>query len=57
MSGSNTYTVRYFAAGYSGTRTVRAEDAEQAIAKVRAWVRGQMLSPMYADRYTIERQP
>jgi len=32
-----TYEVRYQVGGYSGTRTVNANDADQAIAKVRAW--------------------
>lgn len=49
------YTVRYYAGTYEGERTVRAEDSEQAIAKVRAWVRKQMALPMYADSYKVVR--
>lgn len=48
-----TYTVKYQAGTYSGTRTVTAEDGEEAIAKVRAWVRREMTLPMYSDSYKI----
>jgi len=49
----NTYTVRYQAATYSGTRTVKAEDEEDAICKVRAQIRKQMTLPMYSDSYSV----
>lgn len=47
-----TYEVEYYAGSYHGTRTVEAEDSEDAKRMVRAWVRGQMSAPMYADGYT-----
>lgn len=46
------YEVEYYAGGYTGTRTVNAEDREEAKRKVRGWVRQQMTEPMYADGYT-----
>lgn len=48
-----TYTVKYHAGTYSGTRTVNAEDEEEAIAKVRARIRKEMTLPMYSDSYKI----
>jgi hypothetical protein len=48
-----TYTVKYHAGTYSGTRTVTAEDEDEAIAKVRGWVRREMSLPMYSDSYRI----
>lgn len=48
-----TFTVKYYAGAYSGTKTVTADDSEEAIAKVRAWVRKQMTEPMYADGYKV----
>lgn len=48
-----TYTVKYYAGTYEGTRTVEAEDGNEAIAKVKAWVRKQMTLPMYSDGYKI----
>lgn len=48
-------TVKYQAGPYAGTRTVEAEDNDQAVAKVRAWVRREMTLPMYADAYRVER--
>ncbi len=45
------FTIRYEAASYSGERTVEAEDQDQAIAMVRAWVRKQMTLPMYYESY------
>lgn len=48
-----TFTVKYYAGTYKGTKTVQADDDEHAIAKVRAWVRGQMTEPMYADGYQV----
>lgn len=48
-----TYTVKYQAGTYSGTRTVNAEDSEEAIAKVRSWVRREMTLPMYSDSYRV----
>lgn len=47
------YTVKYYAGSYSGTRTVQAEDSEEAIAKVKAWVRKEMSLSMYADGYKV----
>lgn len=47
------YTVKYYAGTYSGKRTVIAEDEDEAIAKVRAWVRREMTLPMYSDGYEI----
>jgi len=48
-----TYKVKYQAGPYSGTREVQAEDAEQAIAIVRARIRKEMTLPMYSDSYKI----
>lgn len=48
-----TYTVRYYAGPYKGTRNVQAEDSEEAIAKVRRMIRKDMSMPMYADGYSI----
>ena len=48
-----TYKVKYYAGTYSGTRTVTAEDAEDAIAKVRAKIRGDMTLSMYSDSYKV----
>lgn len=47
------YTVKYYAGTYSGKRTVDAEDGDEAISKVRTWVRKQMTLSMYADGYRI----
>ncbi len=47
------YTVRYRTADYSGERTVRADDEEQAVAIVRARIRREMSLPMYSDSYRI----
>ena len=47
------YTVRYQAGTYSGTRTVTADDSEEAIAIVRARIRREMTLPMYSDSYSI----
>ena len=48
-----TYTVKYYAGTYSGKRTVTAEDEEDAIAQVRAWVRKTMTLSMYSDGYKV----
>lgn len=48
-----TFTIKYQAATYSGTRTVSAEDEEEAIAKVRAKIRKEMTLPMYSDSYRV----
>lgn len=48
-----TFIVKYQAGTYSGTRTVTAEDSEEAIAKVRSWVRKEMTLSMYSDSYKI----
>lgn len=47
------FRVKYYAGSYSGTRTVHAEDEEEAITKVRAHIRSEMTLPMYADGYKI----
>lgn len=52
----NSYTVEYVAGSYFGERTVTAEDEEQAIAKVRAWVRRQMSHAMYSESYKVTSQ-
>ena len=49
-------TVKYAAGTYSGEKSVNAVDAEEAIAKVRSWVRQQMVSPMFADSYEVVRE-
>jgi hypothetical protein len=48
-----TYTVKYHAGSYSGTRTVNADDEEHAIAKVRAMIRKDMSLSMYSDSYKV----
>lgn len=47
------FKVKYYAGPYSGTRSVNAEDEEDAIAKVRAQIRRDMTLPMYSDGYKI----
>jgi hypothetical protein len=47
------YHVRYSFGTYSGTRTVYAESGEVAIAKVRAWARGQSSLSMAAESYRV----
>lgn len=47
------FTVKYQAGSYSGTRRVSADDEDEAIAKVRSWVRKEMTLPMYSDSYRI----
>lgn len=47
------YIVHYYAGSYSGRRTVTAESEDEAIAKVRDFVRRTMSLPMYADGYKI----
>lgn len=48
-----TFCVKYYAGTYGGVRTVEADDVEQAVAIVRAWVRREMTLPMYADGYKV----
>lgn len=48
-----TFKVKYQAGTYSGTRTVSAEDEDEAIAKVRARIRKEMTLPMYSDSYRV----
>jgi len=50
-----TFCVKYYAGTYGGVRTVEAEDADEAIAIVRAWVRREMTLSMYADGYEVIR--
>lgn len=47
------YTVKYHAGTYFGHKTVNASDEDEAVAKVRAWVRRQMISPMYSESYRV----
>lgn len=47
------FKVKYYAATYSGYRTVTAEDEDDAIAKVRSQIRSQMTLPMYSDGYRV----
>ena len=47
------YIVRYVAGPYSGTKTVNAEDEDQAIAIVRSRVRCEMMLPLYSDSYRV----
>jgi hypothetical protein len=51
------YRVVYRAGTYEGKREVFAEDGDHAIAKVRAWVRKNMMLPMYSESYRIEEEP
>jgi hypothetical protein len=51
------YTVRYHAGPYAGVRTVEADDEEEALAKVRGAIRGQMTLAMYSDSYKIVNAP
>lgn len=51
------YTVKYQFGPYEGVRTVSAEDAEQAIAKVRKWVRSQSTIPMAAQSFQVQEEP
>ena len=48
-----TYTIAYYAGTYEGRRSVEADDGDDAIAQVRAWVRRTMTLPTYADGYRI----
>lgn len=47
------YTVKYYAATYSGKRRVRAEDEDDAIAQVKREIRSQMSLSNYSDGYKI----
>jgi len=47
------FKVKYQAGPYSGTRKVYADDEEQAIAFVRAWVRMQMTLTVYLESYKV----
>lgn len=49
----NKYKVEYYAGSYSGIKEVWADDEDEAIAKVKAWVRREMTLPIYADGYKI----
>jgi hypothetical protein len=50
-----TFDVRYQFATYSGTRTVHARDDDEAIAKVRAWVRSQSSLTLAYESYKVIR--
>lgn len=47
------FKVKYYAGTYNGTKAVSADDEEEAIAKVKAWVGKEMTIPMYADGYKV----
>ncbi len=47
------YIIKYSAGTYSGTKTVWAEDGDDAINQVKAWVHKQMTLPMYSESYKI----
>jgi len=47
------FVVKYYAGSYKGTREVRAEDEDEAIAIVRAWVHRSTTMPMYAEGYKV----
>jgi hypothetical protein len=47
------FKVKYYAGPYSGTRSVNAEDEDQAIAIVKHQIRKDMSLPMYSDGYRI----
>lgn len=53
MNSNRQFKVEYYAGPYSGTREVYAEDEDEAIEKVRAWVRREMSLSMYSDGYKI----
>ena len=46
-------TVEYNAGPYGGTRTVEADDTDDAIRQVKGWVRRNMTLPMYAEGYKV----
>jgi len=48
------YTIEYQAGTYRGERTVEADDAEEAVRKVRASIRREMSLPMYYEHYRIK---
>jgi hypothetical protein len=48
------YKVTWYAGPYDGARVVDADDADHALAKVRAWVHKTMTLPMYAEGYGVE---
>jgi hypothetical protein len=50
---THTYTVRYHYATYTGTRQVKAPDADCAIAMVRSWVRRRGFLPMAYESYRV----
>lgn len=47
------YDVAYQAADYKGVRRVSAEDEDEAIMKVKAWVGREMVLAMYYESYRI----
>ena len=46
-------TVKYHAGPYSGERTVEADDNEDALAQVKAWVHRNMTLAMYSESYKV----
>lgn len=49
------YTIRYQIGTYSGTKVVRASDADEALAKARRLLRSQTVLAMAAESYRVER--
>ncbi len=47
------FTVTYTVGTYSGERTVSAEDGEEAIAKVKRWVRRETSMGMALESYRV----
>lgn len=47
------YIVKYYAGTYEGRQEVEADDQEEAIAKVKRYVRRNMTMSMYADGYKV----
>jgi len=48
-----TYTVKWYSGDYSGTRTVNAEDTNEALRKVKAWVSAQRFMGLRAEGYRV----
>jgi hypothetical protein len=54
--GPMLYAVNYYAGTYRGVRYVNAQDEDEAVRKVTAWVRREMMLPMYSFRAWVERE-
>lgn len=48
-----TYRISWYSGEYSGTRTVNAEDADEAIRKVKAWVSAQRFMGLRSEGYRV----